>query len=125
LRAAGSAVAEVPKAENPEPGHGEAPFDGPWADAIDAAPTKEQKPESGAAATAAPVTALPVPASEKAKPAAPKERDTPLVERVVRKPRKSQSKDKVPRSLPVGAVLFVAALVALLAGGVVWLLRGG
>jgi serine/threonine-protein kinase len=51
-------------------------------------------------------------------------RQTPVVARA--RARKAPAKeDKVPRSVPLGAVLFVAVLLAAATAGLVWLLRGG
>jgi len=47
------------------------------------------------------------------------------VARVSRAPKAVVKEDKVPRSVPLGAVLFVAVLLAAAAAGLVWLLRGG
>jgi serine/threonine-protein kinase len=52
-------------------------------------------------------------------------RRTPTVARVSRAPKAVVKEDKVPRSVPLGAVLFVAVLLAAAAAGLVWLLRGG
>jgi serine/threonine-protein kinase len=52
-------------------------------------------------------------------------RQTPLMERVARAKRAVTREVKVPRSPPVWAIVFVVALLAAAAAGLVWLLRGG
>jgi eukaryotic-like serine/threonine-protein kinase len=52
-------------------------------------------------------------------------RRTPAVARVSRTQKAVVKGDKVPRSVPLGAVLFIAVLLAALTAGLVWLLRGG
>jgi hypothetical protein len=47
------------------------------------------------------------------------------VARVSRAPKALAQEDNVPRSVPIGAVLFVAVLLAAAVAGLVWLLRGG
>ena len=83
-----------------------------------------------AASNAAPTPASP--AELRSSVAAPPEvqsvsppRQTPLMERVARAKRAAVTEDKVPRSPPVGAILFVIALFAAAVAGLVWLLRGG
>jgi serine/threonine protein kinase len=114
LRAAGSAVAEMPRSQDSS-----AARSGPKPDV---AQGKSPQPDSGALAL---VSSASDKGSGKSGRSSRPGRDTPVVERLARAPKGMEPKDKVPRSLPMGALLFVAALVALLAGGVVWLLRGG
>jgi len=52
-------------------------------------------------------------------------RQTPVVARVSRAQKAIAKEDNVPRSLPIGAMLFVAVLLAAAVAGLVWLLRGG
>jgi len=51
-------------------------------------------------------------------------RQTPVVMRAARAKKASVKAEKVPRSVPLGVVLFVAALLAAATAGLVWLLRG-
>jgi serine/threonine-protein kinase len=55
----------------------------------------------------------------------PASRQTPVVARVSRVQKALAKEDNVPRSVPIGAVLFVAVLLAAAVAGLVWLLRGG
>jgi serine/threonine-protein kinase len=55
----------------------------------------------------------------------PASRQTPVVARVSRAQKAIAKEDNVPRSVPIGAVLFVAVLLAAAVTGLVWLLRGG
>jgi serine/threonine protein kinase len=123
LRAAGSAVAEVPRVESngSDRGSGEREMESPKPDQPEPAPSKSPPPDSAVVSPTAASPALPAQSSEN-QPSPPRKRDTPVMARAAHTPK---NMDKVPRSLPMGAVLFVAALVALLAGGVVWMLRGG
>jgi serine/threonine protein kinase len=128
LRTAGSAVAEVPSADiGSSRGSGEPATESPKPE--EAKTNQVTQPVAGEALAAPLVSVSPAPAAAKAdKPgpsSRPPKRDTPVVERLVHKPKDWEIKDKVPRSLPTAAVLFVAVLVALLAGSLVWLLRGG
>jgi hypothetical protein len=52
-------------------------------------------------------------------------RQTPVVARVSRPRKAPANEENVPRSVPLGAVLFVAVLLAAAVAGLVWLLRGG
>ena len=52
-------------------------------------------------------------------------RQTPVVGRAARAKKVVAKADKLPRSVPLGAVLFVAVLLAAATAGLVWLLRGG
>jgi serine/threonine-protein kinase len=52
-------------------------------------------------------------------------RQTPVVVRAVPAKKAAGKNDKVPRSVPLAAVLFVAVLLAAATAGLVWLLRGG
>ncbi len=125
LRAAGSAVSEMPSAENNGSGRG---ADEPSTGSPDK-PESAQKQDAQpiAVSTDAPKASAPSAngANGKRPSRGSKKDDTPVLERKVRPPKNLDSKDTLPRTLPMGAVLLVAALVALLAGGVVWLLRGG
>ncbi|HJX64600.1 MAG TPA: serine/threonine-protein kinase [Polyangia bacterium] len=55
----------------------------------------------------------------------PASRQTPVVARISRAQKALAKEDNVPRSVPIGAVLFVAVLLAAAVTGLVWLLRGG
>jgi hypothetical protein len=47
------------------------------------------------------------------------------VARVSRTQKDLAKEDNVPRSVPIGALVFVAVLLAAAVAGLVWLLRGG
>lgn len=129
LRTAGSAMSEMPSADlGSARGSGERTPESPKPE--ETKPSQASQPASAAESASPPAPVSPAPVAAKAadKPAPssrPPKRDTPVVERLVHKPKDWEIKDKVPRSLPMGAVLFVAVLVAVLAGSLVWLLRGG
>jgi serine/threonine protein kinase len=129
LRAAGPVVAEMPivQGNGADLGRGEPSTESPKPEKLEAPQAASPPSEPGAAKASPSGSVVPAvsPVSDQPGPSGPRQRDTPLVERRSRVPRRHEPNDKVPRSLPTGAVLFVAALVALLAGGVVWLLRGG
>jgi len=58
-------------------------------------------------------------------PSGPTPRQTPVVVRTVRAKKGVERAETIPRSLPIGAILLVAVLLAATAAGLVWLLRGG
>ena len=64
-------------------------------------------------------------AAPSASESVPASRQTPVVARVSRAQKALAKEDNVPRSVPIGAVLFVAVLLAAAVAGLVWLLRGG
>jgi serine/threonine-protein kinase len=55
----------------------------------------------------------------------PASSQTPVVARISRAQKALAKEDDVPRAVPIGAVLFVAVLLAAAVTGLVWLLRGG
>jgi hypothetical protein len=112
------------------------------ADSDDQLPVAKQSPGLDSAAPAADDKGQPAASNAAATPDSPAElrsgvaappavqsvsppRQTPLMERVARAKRAAVTEDKVPRSPPVGAILFVIAFLAAAAAGLVWLLRGG
>jgi serine/threonine protein kinase len=124
LRAAGSAVAETPSAEiGSARGSGER--DSAKPDNSETDQTKSPQAASTSVKASPPASGSGAPVTQLADKSGPQKRDTPIVERLVRSPKDWETKERLPRSLPMGAVLFVAVLVALLAGSMVWLLRGG
>jgi serine/threonine-protein kinase len=126
LRASGPALWADGRA--PADSHGEAPRaeESPPADRPAAADVEKGQGEDpvaeGGAATAASDATDEHPSSSQSVPAPGK---TPVVARMSRAQKALAKGDNVPRSVPIGAMIFVAALLAAAVAGVVWLLRSG
>jgi hypothetical protein len=126
LRAGGSALKVDDRV--PADSDDQLPVAKPFPDPESAVPTavdEGQAAASDAAPTPAPPDALrsavtAPPAVESASPP----RQTPLLERVARAKRAVTTEVEIPRSPPVGAILFVVVLAAAAIAGLLWLLRG-
>ena len=123
LRATGSAL----KVDGRESAHGElsSAEKAPRQDSV-AAPASGngQRPVSQAAQIpVSPADSGSVDLAPSASQSGPTPRQTPLVSRVSRARKAVANEDRVPRSPPIGAILFIIALLAAAAAGLVWLLR--
>jgi serine/threonine protein kinase len=131
LRSAGPAIGTAAAPSSPAPDevsdqvpHLSVPDEVPGV-SVPAAANQEPGADGSGASLAPPEKEAP--AQEVAPQAAsvPSARQTPIVLRSVSKKKAAQARDKVPRNLPLGAILFVSVLLAAATAGVVWLLRGG